>query len=209
MNGSFKKNITIPNILTILRIVIIVPLTRFLLKQDYIMAGVMILISAVTDILDGFLARKLGQITDLGKILDPIADKLTLIAVVVCANVLYPEIMPFIIVLFTKELLMLSGGAFLLRFKIKPPAAKWYGKLSTVLFYTSITTLILLKAIWGYTNKTLSLVLLSVTTASMLFSLIMYTSVFVRLIRASKNDANSELHEDKDHDSDDAENQSE
>ncbi len=209
MNGSFKKNITIPNILTILRIVIIVPLTRFLLKQDYIMAGVMILISAVTDILDGFLARKLGQITDLGKILDPIADKLTLIAVVVCANVLYPEIMPFIIVLFTKELLMLSGGAFLLRFKIKPPAAKWYGKLSTVLFYTSITTLILLKAIWGYTNRTLSLVLLSVTTASMLFSLIMYTSVFVRLIRASKNDANSELHEDKDHDSDDAENQSE
>ena len=209
MNGSFKKNITIPNILTILRIVIIVPLTRFLLKQDYIMAGVMILISAVTDILDGFLARKLGQITDLGKILDPIADKLTLIAVVVCANVLYPEIMPFIIVLFTKELLMLSGGAFLLRFKIKPPAAKWYGKLSTVLFYTSITTLILLKAIWGYTNRTLSLVLLSVTTASMLFSLIMYTSVFVRLIRASKNDAHSELHEDKDHDSDDAENQSE
>ena len=209
MNGSFKKNITIPNILTILRIVIIVPLTRFLLKQDYIMAGVMILISAVTDILDGFLARKLGQITDLGKILDPIADKLTLIAVVVCANVLYPEIMPFIIVLFTKELLMLSGGAFLLRFKIKPPAAKWYGKLSTVLFYTSITTLILLKAIWGYTNRTLSLVLLSVTTASMLFSLIMYTSVFVRLIRVSKKDTNSELHEDKDHDSDDAENQSE
>ena len=186
MNRSFKNNINVPNALTVFRIVIIIPLMRFLLKQDFVMAGVMILLSGISDMLDGFLARRLGQITDLGKILDPIADKLTLIAVVICANVLYPEIMPFIIVLFTKEMLMLSGGAFLLRFRIKPPAAKWYGKLSTILFYTSITTLILLRAIWGYTNRTLSLVLLSITTASMLFSLVMYFLLFLKIVKENK-----------------------
>lgn len=191
MIRSLKKNINVPNALTLLRIIVIFPMARFLLKQDYLMAGVMILISGVSDMLDGFLARRLNQITDLGKILDPIADKLTLIAVVVCVNVLYPEIMPFIIVLFTKELLMLSGGAFLLRFRIKPPAAKWYGKISTVLFYTSITTLIMLKAVWGYTNRTLSLVLLSITTASMLFSLVMYFLLFLRIVKESKKEKNS------------------
>ena len=198
MNRSFKKNINVPNALTAFRIILIIPLMRSLLRQDFVMAGVMILLSGISDMLDGFFARKLGQITDLGKILDPIADKLTLIAVVICANVLYPEIMPFIIVLFTKELLMLSGGAFLIRFRIKPPAAKWYGKLSTILFYTSITTLILLKAIWGYTNKTLSLVLLSVTTASMLFSLVMYFLLFLKIVKESKKEKQAQATDDKD-----------
>ncbi len=200
MNRSIKENINIPNTLTLLRIIIIVPLTRSLLKQDFIMAGVMILISGISDMLDGFLARKLGQITDLGKILDPIADKLTLIAVVICTNVLYPEIMPFTIVLFSKELLMLSGGAFLIKIKIKPPAAKWYGKISTILFYTSIASLILLKAIWSYNNRTLSLVLLSITTASMLFSLIMYTRLFVKLLKEANNEKRKEIEENDDTD---------
>ncbi len=192
MKLSIKKNINVPNTLTAVRFIVIAPMMKFLLDQKFVYAGIMILISALSDMLDGFLARKLDQVTDLGKILDPIADKLTLIAVVVCVNVLYPSVMPFILVLFTKELLMLAGGAFLLKMKIKPPAAKWYGKLSTVLFYTSITTLIMLKAIWGYTNQTLSLILLAVTTASMLFSLVRYFILFVKLVR-EKNNAEKQM----------------
>ncbi len=183
MGPSLKKNLTIPNVLTVLRMIIIIPLTKFLLKQDFIMAGIMILLSALSDMLDGLLARKLHQITNLGKILDPIADKLTLMAVVICVNVLYPHIAPFIVILFFKELLMLGGGAVLLKLKVRPPAARWYGKLSTVIFYTSVVTLILLKAVWKYTNAVLTIVLLAVTTAFMLFSLVMYTVLFVRLVQ--------------------------
>ena len=194
MKLSIKKNINVPNTLTVIRFIVIVPMVQFLLKEEYIQAGIMILISALSDMMDGFLARKLNQVTDLGKILDPIADKLTLIAVVICVNVLYPEVMPFVLVLFAKELLMLAGGAFLLKFRIRPPAAKWFGKLSTVLFYSSITTLIMLKAIWGYNNDILTLTLLSVTTVSMLFSLVMYFILFVGLVR-EKNKADMELQE--------------
>ena len=114
MKLSIKKNINVPNTLTVIRFIVIVPMVQFLLKEEYIQAGIMILISALSDMMDGFLARRLNQVTDLGKILDPIADKLTLIAVVICVNVIYPEVMPFVLVLFAKELLMLAGGAFLL-----------------------------------------------------------------------------------------------
>ena len=183
MKLSFKENFTVPNVLTVIRLLLIPPMMLFLLDQNYIMAGLMLLLSALSDMLDGLTARKLNQITALGKILDPIADKLTLIAVVACVNILYPDIFVFTAVLFAKEVLMLSGGAFLLRRKIKPPAAKWYGKMSTVIFYSSVITLVLLKAIWGYTNKTLTFCLLAVTTASMLFSLVMYFLLFLGLAR--------------------------
>lgn len=183
MSRSIKKAVNVPNTLTVLRIVLIWPLVVFLMKENFVMAGVVLLMSAVTDMFDGIIARKLNQITDIGKVLDPIADKLTLMSVVVCVNLIYPDIRPFVLVLFTKELMMLFGGAFLLKVKIKPPAAKWFGKLSTVIFYTSVTTLILLKAIWGFTDRTLTTVLLSVTTASMLFSLVRYTMMFMGLVR--------------------------
>ncbi len=183
MKQFLKQNINIPNTLTALRLVIIPPMIYFLLGQEYVKAGLMLLISALSDMLDGLIARKLHQITDLGKILDPIADKMTLMAVVVCVNVLYPHITPFVLALFLKELLMLSGGAFLLKIKLRPPAAKWYGKISTIIFYTSIITMILLKAVWGIMNGILTIVMLTLTTASMLFSLCMYTLLFLKMVR--------------------------
>lgn len=183
MKQTDKSVLTVPNALTLLRIVIIFPMARFLLRQNYIVAGALLLVSAVSDMLDGLVARKLHQISDLGKILDPIADKLTLMAVVVCVNVLYPDIFPFVIVLFMKELLMLCGGAFLLKLQLRPPAARWFGKLSTVIFYSSVVSLILLKAIWSYTHRALTLTLLTITTISMLFSLCMYTLLFLHMLR--------------------------
>ena len=88
--------------------------------------------------------------------------------------------------LFVKEMLMLSGGAVLINFRIRPPAAKWYGKLSTVIFYTSVITLVVLKAVWGYTNRTLTVTLLAVTTVFMMFSLVMYFTLFVKLVHEKR-----------------------
>ena len=85
------------------------------------MVGILLLLSALSDMLDGLIARRLHQVTALGRILDPMADKLTLIAVVIGLNVLYPDMVPFTLILFCKEMLMLTGGAFLLRMRLHPP----------------------------------------------------------------------------------------
>lgn len=187
---SIKKNLTIPNFLSFIRIVVIVPLIRFLLNENYIAAGLTMLISGVSDMFDGLIARKFNQVTQLGKILDPIADKLTLIAVVICINILYPSVTLFVIVLFCKELLMLCGGCLLLKLKIKPPAAKWYGKVSTAIFYTAVVTVVLLKAVWNITNKPLIVILFSITTIAMLFSLVNYSIIFFKLIKNRNNKKN-------------------
>ena len=135
-----KRNFTIPNLLSLLRIAIIIPMSKFILTENYIMSGVMLVVSAVSDMLDGIIARKFDQVTQLGKMLDPVADKLTLIAVVLCVNRIYPYVYPFVIVRFIKEIIMLAGGAVLIRNKIKPPAAKWFGKAATAVFYISMIT---------------------------------------------------------------------
>ncbi len=186
IKSAVKKNLTIPNLLSLLRIVVIFPLIVYFLDENYIIAGVMLLISGISDMFDGMIARKFNQVTQLGKMLDPVADKLTLIAVVICINILYPDVFLFVIVLFSKELIMLFGGIVLLKMKIKPPAARWYGKVSTVIFYVSITTIVLLKAIWGIKNNLITFILLGITSASMIFSLIKYAILFFKIIKEEK-----------------------
>lgn len=90
---------TIPNLLSLFRIVLIIPFIIFFLQGNYIAAVIMIILSGISDALDGFIARRFNQITDIGKLLDPLADKLTLIAIMICILVLFPIVMPVVIVL--------------------------------------------------------------------------------------------------------------
>lgn len=182
-----KKNFTIPNILSFIRIVVIIPLIFSFLDRRFIESGIYLLISGLSDMFDGAIARKFNQVTQLGKILDPIADKLTLIAVVICLAVLFPSVLPIVIILILKDVLMLIGGAVLLCMKIKPPAAKWYGKVATAIFYISITTMVCLSAIFNYENYLLDIILMSLTLASMLVAFVSYAIIFVKLIKNRKN----------------------
>lgn len=86
MNKSIclKKNLTIPNMLSLLRILVLVPFVISVTKNNYIAAGLILIISGLTDLFDGYIARKLNQVTRLGEMLDPTADKLTLMTVMIC-----------------------------------------------------------------------------------------------------------------------------
>ncbi len=137
---------------------------------------------------DGAIARKFNQVTQLGKkILDPIADKLTLIAVVICLAILFPSVWPIVIILMSKDILMLIGGAVLLCMKIRPPAAKWYGKVATAIFYVSITTMVCLSAIFNYKNDVLDIILMSLTLIAMIVAFVSYAIIFVKLIKNRNN----------------------
>mgnify|MGYP000325195803 CR=1 FL=1 len=78
---SFKTSdlVTIPNIITYVRFVLIIPFVYFFLAEQYIYAAICIGLSGLSDCFDGMAARKLNQVTPLGKILDPIADKVCLL----------------------------------------------------------------------------------------------------------------------------------
>lgn len=186
---SFKPRdlITIPNILTYIRIILIIPFVYYFLSKNYIPATICIGISGLTDCFDGMIARRFNQVTSLGKILDPIADKFTLLAVVICMVLFVPMVLPLLITLLLKDVLMLLGGMDLINKGITPPAAKWYGKLGTVVFYLSVFAIIFLKAAFGFENFALDISLLSVTAITMLFALYQYGKIYFRLIKEYNN----------------------
>ncbi|MCH5298983.1 MAG: CDP-alcohol phosphatidyltransferase family protein [Ruminococcus sp.] len=189
MLKNFKPEdlITIPNLLSIFRIVLIAPFVVFFLQKNYIAAAIALIISGISDALDGFIARTFNQVTDVGKVLDPIADKLTLISIMVCVTIFSPIVLPVMLVLILKDMGMLVGGSVLIKKGITPPAAKWYGKVSTFMFYISVCLIVFLKAAFNYENSTLSLLTLSVTTLMMFFSLIKYFMIFLSLINENEN----------------------
>ncbi len=127
----------VPNILTIIRFLLIPVIIAFAIQHDYIAAIIVLTISGITDILDGFIARKFNFITDFGKLMDPLADKATQVALL--GTLALQKIIPMwiIVIVIIKEFLMISGASFLYG-KELVVSSKWYGKLATVLFYVAI-----------------------------------------------------------------------
>ena len=127
----------VPNILTIIRFLLIPIIILFAIKNNYIATIIILTISGITDILDGYIARKFNFISDFGKLMDPLADKATQVALL--GTLTIKGIIPLwiIVIVIIKEFLMISGASFLYG-KELVVSSKWYGKLATVLFYVAI-----------------------------------------------------------------------
>lgn len=127
----------IPNVLSLGRIVLVpVFVILFFAAPDYSwVAALILMVSGITDFLDGFIARKYNKITHLGKILDPLADKLTQLSVCICLAIRHKEFIIILCLLVAKEFIMLVAGYRLLRKGHKLPSSRWFGKVSTVVFY--------------------------------------------------------------------------
>ena len=177
---------TVPNILTYCRFILIIPFVYYFLAENYIAAAISVGLSALSDCFDGLIARKFNQVTALGKILDPIADKATLFAVVICMVIYVPTVLPVLIVLVVKDLAMLLGGMVLIKRGIAPSVAKWYGKLGTILFYVSVCLIVFLKAVFDYENFALDFTLLAITAVVMIFALIQYANIFFDFLKEDK-----------------------
>ena len=140
-----KKDIlTIPNLLSLFRILLIPQIVWL-----YAVAGkgyaalIAVAVSAVTDVADGFIARHFHMVSELGKVLDPIADKLTQAALLICLAFRYP-VLYWVFALFAlKEILQSLLGLAVVKATGKMQFARWYGKLSTVVFYSTMFLLLL------------------------------------------------------------------
>ena len=89
--------------------------------------------------------------------------------------------------MFAKEMIMLAGGAILLKKKIRPPAAKWFGKVATAVFYVSVILLVALRAVWGINISWLSTSLFGLSAGFMMFALMNYMSIFMKLMKENGN----------------------
>lgn len=173
----------IPNILSIFRILLIPFFIWQMLSGNTFYAAVILLVSAVTDMADGFLARRFGWVSQLGKILDPAADKLTQVTVCVVLAIVLKQYWYFFAALLVKDVIMLVLGGYLVKKKIKIDGARWFGKIVTILFY--ITTILIVFS--PNIPYQLTVTLLAITTISAFIAGIMYIPKFKQYKKNVRN----------------------
>lgn len=181
MNSKYEdKIITIPNILSIFRILLIpVFINLYLLESNDYLAGAVVVLSAITDLVDGYIARKYNMISRVGKVLDPIADKLTQAAVLFCLMGRYPlMIIPFIL-LFIKEIITGITGYIVVQKTGIVYGAKWHGKLSTGLLYS----MAIIHLFWSDIPSDISNILIIICIFMMSLSFIQYGIQNINLVR--------------------------
>lgn len=135
--ASKEQICTIPNLLSLFRIGLI-PLFVWLycVKQEFLWTGSILLLSGFTDLADGWIARRFHMISDVGKILDPIADKLTQGAILFCLISRFPLMLAALILLIIKELFIGVMGLLVIQRTGQVLGARWHGKIATCLLYT-------------------------------------------------------------------------
>ncbi len=184
MVGNVKFVWNIPNALSIFRLVLLPVFAVLILvvERDAELPlwsfGVLVL-SGVTDSLDGIIARRFHQITDFGKLMDPVADKITQVTVVICLAVRYTVLIPLVVICLVKELIQAVGGYILLRRGEKIQGARWFGKVSTFVFYGAMALIVLLPDMPDWVR----IGLVGLVAVLMLFSFVKYMIIFLHLRR--------------------------
>lgn len=173
-----KEIFTIPNIMGYCRILLIpVFCYLYIFENNYTLATIIVLISSLSDLFDGYIARRFNQVTELGKALDPVADKLTHGALALCLAARYPLMWALIGLMIIKEGYMGIMGIYFLRNGKMLDGAHWFGKVCTA------TLFIVLFALFLFPNLPLPLVntLIVITMIVMAFTLFMYIPVFRKM----------------------------
>lgn len=189
---DLKRILTIPNLMSAARILIVPFFAGFYLSGHVAAAAAALVFSGLTDMLDGWVARRFDQVTELGKMLDPFADKLTQGVVALCIALRFPAIRPFLLLFIVKELSMLCCAALLLKKHKRPCAAKWYGKVATVMFYVSIAAIVTMDGIGLMKTNTfnmLAYLLLGLTAVMMVYSAVKYFRIFRSILRGEDSEA--------------------
>lgn len=179
-----KKGIfTIPNILSFLRIVAIPFIVRAYILGKYRLAAGLFLLSSFTDIMDGFIARHFNMISSLGKALDPIADKLTMLSLILCICTRYGEMKLLLVLIAVKEVIMGIEGIIILQKTGKTYSAKWFGKAAAFIIYLIIFLYIILPEITIVT----SYIMITVSGSAAFLSLGLYSAQNFQKIKEDKN----------------------
>lgn len=145
---DWKKEIfTIPNLLSLFRLLLIPVYVHIYLNaaedREYVLAGGIMALSCATDMIDGWIARQFHMISNVGKLLDPLADKLTQLALILCLSAKYPILYPVLVLFLVKEFFQLFVCIYHLRKGKALPGALMAGKVCTTVLFVSLIALVL------------------------------------------------------------------
>ena len=176
-----NKNIfTIPNTLSMFRLLLLpVIVYMYINQKDYVLTGILLLVSGITDLLDGYTARTFNMMSDLGKILDPVADKATQAVVLLCLVTRFRWlVIPFICIVI-KELFMSCVGMVVIKKTGEVHGAVWHGKVATFM----LDFMIILHVFYINITHTLSITLTVISTLLILLSFYLYAKENINILK--------------------------
>ena len=143
MKDLFKGCLTVPNLISVIRIILIPFFAFYFMQGEFVIAVIILALSGLSDCVDGKIARRFNQISALGKLLDPLADKLTQITLAVilfltfnkAEDTMLKAFSWVFLVFIAKEFVMVLGSVIMLSIGLRPGAAEIYGKVATLAFY--------------------------------------------------------------------------
>lgn len=175
-----KRILTIPNLLSLFRLCLIpVFVLLYCRAQDYPATACVLLLSGATDIVDGFIARRFHMTSDLGKVLDPIADKLTQCAMLGCLLTRFPLMLWPLLALVVKEISDTLTGYLVIKKTGIVCGAEWHGKAATCMLFAAMV----LHVVWYDLPRALSVALIGLSTATLLLSMGLYLRRNLGLIK--------------------------
>ena len=185
MEEKYKnKIITIPNILSLFRLLLIpVIVWLYVFRQDYLWTTAILALSGITDIIDGIIARKCNMISDFGKTFDPVADKLTQIAMLFCLVSRFQWMLLPLCVLVVKEITAGIMGLMVIRKTGDVFGAVWHGKATTVSLYS----MMIIHLLWFNIPGVISGILIGGCTALALLSAFLYTRENVKKLSSGRD----------------------
>ena len=178
MNNWKKDILNIPNLLSLFRLALI-PVYMYIYMharepRDYALAGTILAVSCLTDMVDGKIARKYNMITPLGKLLDPIADKFTQLVLTICLSIKYPVLRPVLVLFLAKEFFQFFAALLNYRKGKVLDGAIPAGKICTTVLFTSLTLLVILPQM----PQRIVAVIALLDGAALLFAFIHYVFAF-------------------------------
>lgn len=169
----------IPNIITCIRLCLIPVFCYFLWNNNDLVAGIVFIIAALSDVVDGYLARKLNAISNFGKLADPFADKIMQISAIILLFLLGRLKAWIMIVLFAKDFILMLGGLLYKLIYNITVSSRWFGKISALTLNVIIAVSILFSLSTATTN-----ILMVIAMCLQIASLVAYT--VLSLINLSK-----------------------
>lgn len=186
MNSESKsenKILTVPNLLSLFRLLLIpVIVWLYWFQKDYFPAGALLILSGLTDLADGYIARHFNAVSNVGKILDPIADKLTQAAMLFCLVTRFPLMAAPFGFLVIKELFIGTTGLLMIRKTGKVVGADFHGKVATTLLYA----MMILHIFWIDITPEISAVTILICLISMAFTLLVYGNRNMRVLQGQE-----------------------